>query len=108
MRLGHCEHLRELALERIVAKRLMGTGRAAQFDDDRTVRRRPAMDVDRQVVEFREGRRIVGAVLRLSDLPLDDESSTDTSRKVSAAAAAPCGLADWADAWKIASPMAIE
>ena len=108
MRLGHCEHLRESALVRFLPKRLMVTEGLIQLDDDRAVWRRPAVNVYREVVEFRERRRIVGAIFDCPTFSSMMKSAPEISRKVLAAASAPPGSDEWADAWKTASPIAIE
>ena len=108
VRLGHCEPLRESAVERLLPKRLMVAEGLIQLDDDRTVSRRPAMNVYREVVEFRERRRIVGAMLRLPDFLLEDEIGARHIEKSAGSGGGAAGLDEWADAWKIASPIAIE
>src|SRR6267154_6871165 len=73
VRLGHCDDLREIAIGRVVPERLMVTEGLIQVDDDRAVWRRPAMNVDRKVVEFRARRGIVESLLRPVGLALKDE-----------------------------------
>src|ERR1700704_2404596 len=73
VRLGHCDDLREIARGRVVPERLMVTEGLIQIDDDRAVWRRPAMNVDREVVEFRARRGIVESLLRLVALAPKDE-----------------------------------
>src|SRR5260370_7421491 len=76
VRLGHREHLREIALWRFQPGRLMVIEGLMHLDDNRALRRRPSMNVYREVVEFRARPGIVESLRRLSDLMLDDEIRT--------------------------------
>ena len=91
VRLGECDDLREIAIGRVVPERLMVTEGLIQVDDDRAVWRRPAVNVDREVVEYRARRGIVEPLLRWSLSRSKMKSAPDTSRKVLAAAPAPPG-----------------
>jgi hypothetical protein len=77
------------------------------LDDNRALRRRPSMNVYREVVEFRARPGIVASVLRLADFIFEDEIGARHIEKSAAAGRAPPGVPEW-DAWKIASPIATE
>ena len=107
MRLRHREHLREIALGQFQPGRLMVIEGLMHFDDDGALRRRPSMNVYREIVEFRAFPGIVASVLQLADFMLEDEIGARHIEKVPPAARAPPGVPEW-DAWKIASPIATE
>jgi hypothetical protein len=97
--------LREIALGQFQPGRLMVIEGLMHLDDDGALRRRPSMNVYREVVEFRARPGIVGSVLRLAGFMLEDEiGARDVEKKVPAAARAPPGVPEWANAWKIARP----
>ena len=76
VRLGRCEYLREVAMERVLPDRLTIAEGVIHVDNDRPVRRRSSMNIYREVVEFRARPGIVGSVPRLVDFVFEDEIGT--------------------------------